>query len=67
MSNPCRIKCFGQELVVYRDDLMARMLRNLVGVKPDVQNDDLKRFVSIYRWNIPLLTTNLEKACTDYN
>lgn len=26
---------------------MARLLRNLVGVKPDVRNDDLKRFVSI--------------------
>lgn len=45
MSNPCRIKCFGQEIIVYRDDIMARMLRNLVGVKPDVQTDDLKRFV----------------------
>ena len=26
---------------------MARMLRNLVGVKPDVRNDDLKRYVSV--------------------
>lgn len=25
---------------------MGRMLRNLVGVKPDVRNDDLKRYVS---------------------
>ena len=46
MSNPCRLKCFGQEIVIYREDLMSRMLRNLVGVKPDVQNDDMKRFVS---------------------
>lgn len=46
MSNPCRLKCFGQEIVIYREDLMARMLRNLVGVKPNVQSDDLKRFVS---------------------
>ena len=45
LSNPCRIKCFGQEIVIFREDLMARMLRNLVGVKPDVENDDLKRFV----------------------
>jgi DNA polymerase epsilon subunit 2 len=45
MSNPCRIKFFSQEIVVYREDLMARMLRNLVGVKPNVQNDDMKRFV----------------------
>jgi DNA polymerase epsilon subunit 2 len=31
---------------VFREDLMARMLRNLVGVKPDVREDDLKRYVS---------------------
>ena len=46
MSNPCRIKCFGQEIVIFRDDIMSRMLRNLVGAKPDVLNDDLKRYVS---------------------
>lgn len=46
LSNPCRIKCFGQEIVIYRDDMMARMLRNLVGVKPDIHDDDMKRFVS---------------------
>ena len=27
--------------------MMGRMLRNLVGVKPDVRNDDLKRYVSV--------------------
>ena len=47
-SNPCRIKFFEQEIVVFREDLMSRMLRNLVGVKPDVKNDDLKRYVSYY-------------------
>lgn len=45
-TNPCRIKFFEQEIVVFREDLMSRMLRNLVGVKPDVKNDDLKRYVS---------------------
>ena len=45
-SNPCRIKFCEQELVIFREDLMARMLRNLVGVKPDVREDDLKRYVS---------------------
>ncbi|KAK7695908.1 hypothetical protein QCA50_000547 [Cerrena zonata] len=45
-TNPCRIKFFEQEIVIFREDLMARMLRNLVGVKPDVRNDDLKRYVS---------------------
>lgn len=31
---------------MFREDLMARMLRNVVGVKPDVKSEDLKRFVS---------------------
>lgn len=44
-TNPCRIKFFEQEIVIFREDLMSRMLRNLVGVKPDVKNDDLKRYV----------------------
>ncbi|KAF7301757.1 DNA polymerase epsilon subunit [Mycena indigotica] len=45
-TNPCRIKFFHQEIVVFREDSMARMLRNIVGVKPDARSDDLKRFVS---------------------
>lgn len=45
-SNPCRIKFFGQEIVVLREDMMARMLRNLVGVKPAVRTEELKQFVS---------------------
>lgn len=31
--------------MIFREDMMARMLRNLVGVKPDVRHDDLKRYV----------------------
>jgi DNA polymerase epsilon subunit 2 len=45
-TNPCRIKFCDQEMVIFREDLMSRMLRNLVGVKPDVREDDLKRYVS---------------------
>ena len=44
-SNPCRIKFFGQEIVVFREDIMSRILRNLVGVKPAVRNEELKQFV----------------------
>lgn len=44
-TNPCRIKFFNQELVIFREDLMSRMLRNMVGVKPNAQSEDLKRFV----------------------
>lgn len=44
-TNPCRVKFFGQEIVVFREDTMARMLRNAVGVKTQARSDDLKRFV----------------------
>jgi DNA polymerase epsilon subunit 2 len=44
-TNPCRIKFFDQEIVVFREDSMAKMLRNVVGVKPDARSDDLKKFV----------------------
>lgn len=33
VSNPCRLVYFGQEIVVFRDDLMQRMLRNTVRLK----------------------------------
>ncbi len=45
-TNPCRIKFFNQEIVIFREDCMSKMLRNVVGVKPDARSDDLKRFVS---------------------
>lgn len=45
-SNPCRIKFFDQEIVIFREDSMGRMLRNAVGVKPDVNSEDLKRYAS---------------------
>lgn len=65
MSNPCRIKCFGQEIVIYREDLMARMLRNLVGVKPDVQNDDMKRFVRRFSFTHErILTGRTNSSCS---
>ncbi|PWN52289.1 DNA polymerase epsilon, subunit B [Violaceomyces palustris] len=44
-SNPCRITYLGQEIVVYRDDLMARMLRNTVSLKDEVREGDLKKFL----------------------
>jgi len=46
VSNPCRLRYFGQELVVCREDLMGRMVRNLVGVKQD-EGVDMKRYVGI--------------------
>lgn len=46
VSNPCRLRYFGQEIVIYREDLMGRMLRNLVGVKREEEGADMKRYVS---------------------
>lgn len=31
---------------MFRHDLMAKMLRNLIGVKPETDSGDLKRYVS---------------------
>ncbi|EJD01129.1 epsilon DNA polymerase [Fomitiporia mediterranea MF3/22] len=70
LSNPCRIKCFGQEIVVYREDMMARMLRNLVGVKPDVQNDDMKRFLVqsiIDQAHLSPFTKNVQPILSEYD
>jgi hypothetical protein len=44
-TNPCRIKFFGQEIVIFREDTMARMLRNTIRVKQEAEGEDLRRFV----------------------
>jgi hypothetical protein len=44
-TNPCRIKFFGQEIVIFREDTMARMLRNTIRVKQKAESEDLRRFV----------------------
>ena len=60
-SNPCRIKFFGQEIVIMRQDLMDRMLANLIGVKPDLNATDTKRYVriSLYSFAVGLPTQTL--------
>jgi DNA polymerase epsilon subunit 2 len=44
-TNPCRIKFFEQEIVVFREDTMARMLRNTIRVKQEAESEDLRRYV----------------------
>ncbi|KAJ7665519.1 DNA polymerase epsilon, subunit B [Mycena rosella] len=61
-TNPCRIKFFDQEIVIFREDSMARMLRNIVGVKPDARSDDLKRF-----GHLCPLTVNIHATLSDYD
>ncbi|KDR83646.1 hypothetical protein GALMADRAFT_235957 [Galerina marginata CBS 339.88] len=69
-SNPCRIKFFDQEIVVFREDLMSRMLRNVVGVKPEVKSEDLKRFLVqsiLDQSHLSPLTINIQPVLSDYD
>ncbi|KAK7470534.1 DNA-directed DNA polymerase epsilon, subunit B [Stygiomarasmius scandens] len=71
-TNPCRIKFFDQEIVVFRDDSMSKMLRNVVGVgvKPDVSSDDLKRFLVqsiLDQAHLSPLTINIQPVLSDYD
>ncbi|KAF8205068.1 DNA polymerase alpha/epsilon subunit B-domain-containing protein [Pholiota molesta] len=69
-SNPCRIKFFDQEIVIFREDLMARMLRNVVGVKPDVKSEDLKRFLVqsiLDQSHLSPLTIDIQPVLSDYD
>ncbi|KAK7061812.1 DNA polymerase epsilon subunit [Favolaschia claudopus] len=69
-TNPCRIKFFDQEIVVLREDLMAKMLRNVVGVKPDARSDDLKKFLVqsiLDQSHLCPLTVNIQATLSDYD
>ncbi|THV08446.1 DNA polymerase epsilon, subunit B [Dendrothele bispora CBS 962.96] len=71
-TNPCRIKFFDQEIVVYRDDCMSKMVRNVVGVgvKPDVSSEDLKRFLVqsiLDQAHLSPLTINIQPVLSDYD
>jgi DNA polymerase epsilon subunit 2 len=47
VSNPCRLRYFGQEITICREDLMGKMVRGLVGVKKE-EGVDMKRYVSLF-------------------
>ncbi|KAF9485264.1 DNA polymerase epsilon, subunit B [Pholiota conissans] len=69
-SNPCRIKFFEQEIVIFREDLMAKMLRNVVGVKSDVKSEDLKRFLVqsiLDQSHLSPLTVDIQPVLSDYD
>ena len=42
-SNPCRIQYLSQEIVILREDVMARMLRNCVLIKDEAERRDEER------------------------
>lgn len=58
VSNPCRLRYFGQEIVICREDLMGRMLRNVVDMKSGKDGIEMTRYVSTF-WP-------LTPACPDY-
>ncbi|KAL0949449.1 hypothetical protein HGRIS_009504 [Hohenbuehelia grisea] len=69
-SNPCRIKFFHQEIVIFREDLMSRMLRNIVGVKPEVKSDDLKKYLVqtiLDQAHLNPLTANIYPTLSDFD
>ncbi|KAJ6515789.1 DNA polymerase alpha/epsilon subunit B-domain-containing protein [Mycena sanguinolenta] len=69
-TNPCRIKFFDQEIVVFREDSMAKMLRNVVGVKPNARSDDLKKFLVqsiLDQGHLCPLTVNIQATLSDYD
>ena len=48
-SNPARLKYFDQEIVILREDLMGRMLRNVVQIKEGTEGANMKRYVRVDR------------------
>ncbi|KAF8076498.1 DNA polymerase alpha/epsilon subunit B-domain-containing protein [Lyophyllum atratum] len=69
-TNPCRIKFFDQEIVIFREDTMSRMLRNVVGVKPNVSSEHLKRYLVqtiLDQAHLSPLTINVQPTLADYD
>jgi DNA polymerase epsilon subunit 2 len=44
-TNPCRVLFCGQEIVIFRDDLMARVMRNCVLQRKETSGDILRKYV----------------------
>lgn len=44
-TNPCRILFCGQEIVIFRDDLMARVMRNCVLQRKAASGDILRKYL----------------------
>lgn len=45
MSNPCRLVYYSQEVVVFRDDLLRKMLRHAVLLRGDLSAADMPKFL----------------------
>lgn len=45
MSNPCRIVYFSQDILIFRDDIMSKMLRSAILMKDDLEAGDLQKYL----------------------
>ena len=45
MSNPCRLVYYSQEIVVFRDDLLRKMLRHAVLLRDDLSAADMPKYL----------------------
>jgi DNA polymerase epsilon subunit 2 len=47
-SNPCRVRFWGKDMVIFRDEVLDRMRRNSVsiGEAKDPKEGGMKKFVS---------------------
>ncbi|KAJ7581093.1 DNA polymerase alpha/epsilon subunit B-domain-containing protein [Mycena floridula] len=69
-TNPCRIKFFHQEIVIFREDLMAKMVRNTIGVKPKAGGEELKRFLVqsiLDQAHLCPLTVHIQPTLADFD
>jgi len=69
-TNPCRIKFFDQEIIIFREDTMSRMLRNVVGVKPNVSSEHLKRYLVqtiLDQAHLSPLTIDIQPTLADFD
>ncbi|KAL4076073.1 DNA polymerase alpha/epsilon subunit B-domain-containing protein [Scleroderma yunnanense] len=69
-TNPCRLKFFSQEIVVFREDTMARMLRNTLEVKPNVVGEDLRRYLVqtlLDQSHLTPLTLDVQPVLSDFD
>lgn len=69
-TNPCRLKFFAQEVVIFREDTMARMLRNTLEVKSNVAGEDLRRYLVqtlLDQSHLTPLTIDIQPVLPDFD
>ncbi|EKD03887.1 epsilon DNA polymerase [Trichosporon asahii var. asahii CBS 8904] len=67
VSNPCRLRYFGQDIVICREDLMGRMLRNLVGVKSANEGADMKRYTILDQAHLSPLPESVRPTLWEFD